>query len=250
MSFTMSFSARRVPWLLLGCALTALAILIGLGVWQLQRRAEKTAFIAQLRLEAAATPRQSWPLPGEPARELARFTLDGEYLAGKQAYVRVTLQPLGLALYVITPLKLDDGRVVLVNRGAIRAAVDGSAREASLPPQGRVSITGFRRVPEPRWRFGPPDDPARLIFAVRDPGLIGRALDVPADATALLEREHGGPVTDISAPLATQAEALIARIPNDHLNYAMTWFGLALTLIGVLVAFLRRKRQDSHNRDS
>ncbi|MGL4728208.1 MAG: SURF1 family protein [Bosea sp. (in: a-proteobacteria)] len=244
----MTLAAKRIPWVLLGCALTALAILIGLGSWQLQRRAEKSAFIAQLRAEALATPRDGWPRPGEAARELGRFTLQGEYVAGSQAYVRVTVEPLGLALYVITPLKLDDGRVVLVNRGAVRANVDGGPRAASVPPAGRIRITGFRRMPEKRWRFSAVDDPARLIFAVRDPALIGQALQVPADASALLELERTGAAADAAAPLATQAEALIARIPNDHLNYALTWFGLALTLLGVLIAFLIRKQHDGESR--
>jgi surfeit locus 1 family protein len=244
--------SRRPPWALLVSAAVALAILAGLGLWQLQRRAEKAAFIERLRIEAAAAPKEGWPKAGEPARALERRRVTGEYVAGAQAYVRVTLAPLGLALYVISPLRLEDGRIILVNRGAVRAAVDGSPRMAAPPPQGRVTLTGFRREPERRWLFSPADEPARKIFAVRDPALIGQALGLPADTTALLELEREPsageraahePAADPAAPLATQAEELIARIPNDHLNYALTWFGLALTLVGVLGALLRRRPQ-------
>jgi surfeit locus 1 family protein len=224
---------------MLAASLAALAILIGLGMWQLGRRAEKGAFLDRLRIEAQATPRQGWTDAGD----LARLAVRGSYLPGKEAFVRVTMPPLGLALYVITPFRLDDGRIILVNRGAVRANADGAPRAVAPPPGGMVTITGYRRTPERRWNFSADDEPGKLIFAVRDPALIARALGVAADESAMLELERApGAVADPATPLATDAQELIARIPDNHLNYALTWFGLALTLIGVMAAFLLRRR--------
>jgi surfeit locus 1 family protein len=231
---------RNASIAMLAASLVALAILIGLGVWQLNRRAEKGAFLDRLRIEAQTIPRAGWTDAGD----LARLSVTGRYLPGKDAYVRVTMAPLGLALYVISPFRLDDGRVILVNRGAVKANVDGGPRSVIAPPSGQATLTGFRRAPEKRWNFSAGDEPGRLIFAVRDPALIARALGVAADEGAMLELERApGAAADPQQPLATDAEELIARIPDNHLNYALTWFGLALTLIGVMAAFLLRGRR-------
>jgi surfeit locus 1 family protein len=230
----------RLPALaMLAASLVALAILVSLGMWQLDRRAEKGAFLERLRSEARSTPRAGWAEAGD----LARVSVTGGFIPGRDAFVRVTMQPFGLALYVVTPFRLDDGRIILVNRGAVKANADGGPRAIEPPPAGAVTLTGFRRVPEQRWRFSGRDEPGKLIFAVRDPALIGAALGIPADASAVLELERApGAVADPSRPLATDAAELIARIPDNHLNYALTWFGLALTLIGVMAAFLLRRR--------
>jgi surfeit locus 1 family protein len=231
---------RNASIAMLAASLVALAILIGLGVWQLSRRAEKGAFLDRLRIEAQTIPRAGWTDAGD----LARLRVTGSFVPDKNAFVRVTMAPLGLALYVITPFRLDDGRVILVNRGAVKANADGGPRAVAAPPSGSVTLTGFRRTPERRWNFSAGDEPGKLIFAVRDPALIARALGVPADEGAMLELERApGAAADPAQPLATDAEELIARIPDNHLNYALTWFGLALTLIGVMAAFLLRGRR-------
>jgi surfeit locus 1 family protein len=233
-------SGRLASLAMLAASMAALAILIGLGTWQLNRRAEKGAFLDRLRVEAKSTPRAGWTDAGD----LARLGVTGSFMPEKNAFVRVTMQPLGLALYVITPFRLDDGRIILVNRGAVRANADGGPRAIAAPPPGEVTLTGFRRTPEKRWNFSAGDEPGKLIFAVRDPALIARALGVAADEAAMLELERApGTIADPTQPLATDAEELIARIPDNHLNYALTWFGLALTLIGVMAAFLLRGRR-------
>ncbi len=229
---------------MLAAAMAAFAVLVGLGLWQLQRRAEKAAFLERLQSEAKAAPFQGWADAGAGARDLARVSVTGRFLADMQAHVRVTLPELGLALYVIQPFRLADGRIILVNRGAVKAGLDGRPQGLSATPEGDVALTGFRRAPERRWWFSPPDDPARLIFAVRDPALIGRALGLAVDEAAMLEAERTpGVAAAPDLPLATDAQALIARIPDNHLQYAFTWFGLAATLLGVLGAYSVGRRR-------
>jgi surfeit locus 1 family protein len=241
-------ATRFSSYAMLAASLAALAVLVGLGLWQLQRRAEKGAFLDRLRIESKTPAREGWRDEGE----LARLRVTGEFIGTSEAYVRVTLSELGLALYAIAPMRLADGRVILVNRGAVRALPDGTPLAHAPPPSGQVTLTGFRRAPERRWWFSPPDAPAKLIFAVRDPALIGRALGLAVDESAMLEQEReaavpagpGRPLAQpLVSPLATDAEALIARIPDNHLHYALTWFGLALTLVGVMVTYLIGRRR-------
>lgn len=236
-------------------ALAAFGVLIGLGAWQLQRMAEKQAFITSLAREAKGPARTEWAR----TPDFGRVSVSGRFIAGKTAFVRVTLPDGtasrpdgpgvggislgGLGLYVMTPLQRDDGTVILVNRGFVATGADGRAPAVSTP-EGHVTITGFRRPPEPRHWFAVADDPARLVFATRDPAVIAPALRVAADPAAFLEAERIGTGMEPGSPQGIEAEELLSRIPDNHLNYALTWFGLAATLVGVYLAMVLAKRRE------
>jgi surfeit locus 1 family protein len=226
-------------------AIAGFAVLIGLGAWQLQRLDEKEAFLGQLKRESKAAARSDWGA----TPPFGRVSITGSFVQGKTAFVRVTLpagqgaEPGGLGLYVVSPLKRSDGSVILVNRGFVRTGVENRPMEVALP-KGDVTITGFKRPPEPRNWFSVPDDMARLVFAVRDPAVIAAALAVDADRSAFLEAERSGDAVS-SGPLGVDAGELLARIPNNHLHYAMTWFGLAATLLGVYLALVLAWRREA-----
>jgi surfeit locus 1 family protein len=223
----------------------ALVILLSLGAWQLQRLDEKNAFLAGLAREAKEQPGTNW----DAVPDFGRAVLTGEFVAGSQAYVRATLPASsnsgGLGLYVMAALKLPDGRAVLVNRGFIPTGFDGRPPVVALP-DGPVRVVGFRRAPEPRQWFAAADEPARRIFAVRDPRVIGPAINIRAEPS-FLEAERSGPETRASGtiePLGVDAAELIGNIPNNHLQYALTWFGIAATLVGVYLAVVLARRRE------
>jgi surfeit locus 1 family protein len=237
---------RHSPILLLIVSAIGVAILCGLGSWQLQRRVEKEAFLARLAAQALATPAA---LPADlasapEALDLRRVSVSGTWLPQATATVRVVMGdasgtgrgPQGFGRYLITAMKLPDGRVLLVNRGfAPEQAV------AALPaPTGAATVTGFLRRPEAPNAFTPAADPARRDFHVRDPASIAAALSLTAEPM-MLDQERGPDARAL--PVGLDARELIARIPNNHLQYALTWFGLALTLIGVAGAFLWSQRR-------
>lgn len=227
----------------------ALVVLCGLGFWQVQRMGEKQAFLTRLAEQARATPA---PLP-EPARwagldldvaDLTRVSLSGTWLPQSTATVRVALpEPKpgtrgvgGFGRYLVTAMRLDNGAVVLVNRGfAPEAAV------ATLPaPTGRADLVGILRKPEKPNSFTPVANPATRDFHVRDPKAIAEALNLVA-APFLIEAERQPGA--LALPVGTDIAELIARIPNNHLPYALTWFGLAATLAGVFIVFVRAGRR-------
>lgn len=227
-------------------AVAGLAVLIGLGAWQLQRLDEKNAFLGQLARESKSEPRKDWAA----TPDFGRVSLTGRFVADKTAFVLVTLpegqgaRAGGLGLYVVTPLRREDGSVILVNRGFVRTQADNRAPSVKTP-EGVITLTGFRRPPEARNWFSVPDDVPRRVFAVRDPKVIAAALGVSADNNAFLEAERSSGISGAYEPQGVDADELLTRIPNNHLHYALTWFGLAATLLGVYLALMLSRKRDA-----
>lgn len=249
----MSAPVAARPRLLWPALLTVIgtAILCSLGSWQLLRMGEKRAFIERLQDEAAGQP-QALPASAEwqqldPAKlDLTRVQASGEFLPGGIASVRTTIaaggpgsrELSGFGRWIFQGFKLADGGVVLVNRGFVPE--QGFA--AMKPAVGSATVTGFLRAPEPRGSFTPADLPAQREFYTRDPAAIAASLDLPP-APFYLEAERSGDAR--IAPAGVDARELIGRIPDNHFSYALTWFGLALTLIGVFIAFALQNRRAS-----
>ena len=227
-------------------ALVVLAILLALGTWQLRRMAWKEGLIAQIGARAKAEP---VPLPPEAAwgtwspaeGEFRRVRVRGRFHHDLETRVH------GLApgdrpgaplqgAYVLTPLALDDGATVLVNRGFVPTELMDPARRAAGQVSGEAEVTGLMRASEARGLFVPESDPARGEWFVRDVPAIARARGLARVAPFLVEADAtpnpGG------WPRGGQ---LRLDLPNNHLNYAFTWYGIALCLVGVFAVFARRR---------
>lgn len=249
----MSVPSAVRPRLLWPALLTVVgtAILCSLGTWQLLRMEEKRVFIERLQAQAAGQP-ASMPASDEwqkldPAKlDLTRVRAGGEFLPGGIASVRTTIaaggpgsrELSGFGRWVFQGFKLADGGVMLVNRGFVPE--HGFA--AITPAAGPATVTGFLRAPEPRGSFTPADLPAQREFYTRDPAAIAASLGLPP-APFYLEAERSGDAR--IAPAGVDPRELIGRIPDNHFSYALTWFGLAATLIGVFVAFALQNRRAS-----
>lgn len=221
-----------------------LVVLLGLGFWQLQRKAEKEALIGQIiarsRVEPpAALPRSEDWTPA--ADEFRRVRVIGRFLHDKETLVHGLAAGAvpGRALqgfYVMTPLERSDGGTVLVNRGFVPTELKDPARREAGQAPGETTVIGILRGSEPRTMFVPAPDPARGEWYNRD--ILGIAAakglgDIPpflveADATA---NPGGWP----------KGGQLRVDLPNNHLQYAFTWFGIAGCLIGVFGVFAWRR---------
>ncbi|HEY5794374.1 MAG TPA: SURF1 family cytochrome oxidase biogenesis protein [Bosea sp. (in: a-proteobacteria)] len=244
--------ARRLLWPTL-LSLLGVAILCTLGAWQIARMAEKRVFIERLSAQAAGAPA---PMPAsstwaglDPARlDLTRVTAQGSFIEGPVAGVRTTIasggpgtrQLSGFGRWIFQGFRLADGGVVLVNRGFVPEGRLGEIK----PLSGPASVTGFLRAPEGRGSFTPSDLPAQREFYTRDPAAIAAALSLGPVAPFYLEAERQGDA--LTPPAGVDAKELIGRIPDNHLSYALTWFGLAATLIGVFAAFAWQGRRKAH----
>lgn len=225
-------------------ALVAFLVLIGLGTWQLERLAWKQDLIAKVEARIHQPP---LPAPDEanwsqvtfeadeyrPVQVQGRFRHDLEV----QVYALIDRTPTGgggPGYWVVTPLEMADGATILVNRGFVPPERrDPASRVQGLVP-GVVTVTGLLRLPEEAGLFTPGNDPARDSWFVRDPVAIGGAKGVlrvapffiDADATPVPGGLPQGGLTRIS-------------FPNRHLEYALTWYGLAASLLGVFLVYAR-----------
>ena len=204
------------------------AILVSLGIWQVQRLAWKEGVLADIEDRIAADP---VPLPDalDPARDAylpveVTGTLRPDYLQ-----VLVSQKTIGAGYRIIRPMLHPEGDI-LIDLGFVTTADASGLKFEEGPP---ITIVGNLQWPQEIDSFTPEPDLERNIWFARDVGAMAEALDtrpilvVRRDAPQL-----GGPLSPL--PVDTSA------IPNDHLQYAVTWFSLAAIWAGMSLYFIRR----------
>lgn len=222
--------------------LAGLAILIGLGTWQLNRKGEKDALIAQLEARAQAAPTSlddaiaRWR---EGDAEYLRVTVRGVLDHSKERYLYAPHQRYGTGYDVFVPLLVEgDGRYLWVNIGYVPEQLkDPSSRPAGAGDEA-VELIGRVRLSAKSGTFTPDNDVARNQWYWRDLGGMHASAFDPGQAGLIpffLEVESGA--NDKNADEWPKPGASKVTIVNRHFEYALTWYGLALTLIGVYVAF-------------
>lgn len=225
-----------------------IAVLLGLGFWQLERRVWKEELIARIEARtnalAVAIPSEGdWKNVSAERDEYRRVTARGAFRHDRevQVYTVVSEQKGRLAgpgYWVMTPLELNSGAAVIVNRGFVpldrRLPDNRSAGQVA----GQTTVTGLLRMPEQATLFSPENDPARNGWYRRDPGEIARALKLERVAPFTIDAD----ATPNPGGLPEGGRTRI-NFRNDHLQYAVTWFGLALALAGVFAAFAWQRLQ-------
>ncbi len=155
-STTRGKAARPSLWLAV-LSLTAFAVLIALGVWQVERRVWKLALIDRVeqRVHAAAQPIPSpvaWPAVSAASDEYRHVTITGRFLHDRETLVKAVTEE-GGGYWVLTPLRRDDGTLVLINRGFVPAERRDPSTRQDGNPQDPVEVTGLLRVTEPKGGF-------------------------------------------------------------------------------------------------
>ena len=234
----------RLRGLLLFTAFSAasLALLIGLGVWQLQRLEWKQGLIAQIEARAHAEPvtlkeAVTRAKAGEDVSYL-RVRVEGRFDNGKERYLYAVSDGTP-GWHVITPLETPEGEVVLVDRGFVPDAFKEPSSRAQGEINDAVSVTGLARAPEIQGLFIPDNEPAENRWFWRDLGAMSKSMfpaGAPDIAPFILEAER----SDIPGgwPLGGQTRL---DLPNNHLQYALTWFLLALCLVVIYVIYVRSR---------
>ncbi|MTI42943.1 SURF1 family protein [Roseibium hamelinense] len=226
-------------------AAAALVVLLNLGFWQLDRLAWKEALIEKVREDVTKPPvplpdHSQWTSAAPEQWDYTHVRVTGRFLPGAAFYYTALNDATGHydgpGYLVYAPFETLNGMVVLVNRGFIpQGLADGVAADATVPPDGQRALTGLLRVSEqPNWTT-PSASTETMIWFARDTNAMGNALGIEADKLAPysvdLDQVHT-PNTGLP-----QAGETIVRFKNDHLGYALTWFGLAATLVGVFLAY-------------
>ena len=229
-------------------ALTActVALLVGLGVWQLQRLTWKEGLIARIETRSKAAPmtlvRALAAARTNGDVDYMRVKVEGRFLNDKERYL-YALADGAVGWDVITPLKTAQGDILLVNRGFVPAEL----REPSSRPLGQteeqVTVTALARAPDTPAAFTPDNDPARNRWFWRD--LSGMAASMfPGDGTArvapfFLDAE----LSEVPGGWPRGGQTRL-DLPNNHLQYAITWFIFALAIAMIYVVYVRSKRRE------
>jgi cytochrome oxidase assembly protein ShyY1 len=223
--------------------LLTLALLIGLGVWQLQRRAEKHALIAQLTERLAAAPgampsAAQWSAltPGRDEFRRVRFSATYESRPDAMVYssgsaIRDDIS--GPGTWAFLPARLPDGGTIVINTGFVQNTMQDRAQQdravTRLITGAPVTLTGYIRFPESAGALTPQENVARRLWFTRDHLVMATALDWGEVAPFYIDLET--PVQENGIPKPGPLEV---HLKDDHLQYAITWFGLAGA---VLIAF-------------
>ena len=222
-----SLTRRIVAALAFG--LGGVAILLALGFWQLRRLEWKEGVLAEIsaRMEAPAVPVPQ--APTEAAQEYLHVSAEGRLTPG-EIHVYTSAPPRGVGYRVIAPLELADGRRILLDRGFVPIGEKDAPRLI-----GPIRVEGALLWPDDVDSYTPPPDLAKNIWLSRD---------LPAMAAAL-ETEPLLVVVEASDdPGAPMPMPVGVNVPNDHLQYAVTWFGLAAVwamMTGYMIWRIKRR---------
>ncbi len=279
---------RILAWVLLGAFLL---LFVSLGTWQLKRLAWKQDLIARVdaRIHAPPVPApapEQWAAVHAAQDEYRHVRLRGRLLHDREALVQAA-SVLGSGHWVLTPLETADGAIVMVNLGFVppdrrRPEARATAARPAAAPEGWVEVVGLVRMPEPGGAFLRNNDPAADRWYSRDVQAIARArgLDAGRVAPYFIDLTHAPEV--LSAPTAPWAEVprwqpppatageiavmqwasrqvqqfpmpglTVVAFNNNHLMYAITWYGLALLVLFAAAMLWRdgRRPRASDDRD-
>lgn len=230
----------------LAAALVALAILLGLGTWQVQRLGWKENLIATIEQRVTSEPRPlaeiEQLLASEGDVDYWPVTVEGTFRHEGERHFFATHEGKS-GYYVYTPLELQDGRLLFVNRGFVPFDLKDASKRQEGQVEGVARITGLARneLDGKPSMMVPDNDPAKNVFYWKDlQAMAGTSgvgqpdnylrFFVDADDTPNPGGLPVGGVTMIS-------------LPNSHLEYALTWYSLAAVLVGVLAVWLVRQRK-------
>jgi surfeit locus 1 family protein len=216
--------------------LLVLALLVGLGVWQLQRRVEKHALIAHLTERLAAAPGAlpqppQWNTltPGADEFRRVRFTANYEARPDAMVYssgsaVRTDIS--GPGTWALLPARLPSGETVVINTGFVQNTMQDRAQQdravTRLFTGQPVTLTGYIRFPESAGMLTAVENPAKRLWFTRDHLVMAKALGWGEVAPFYIDLEAPVPESGIPKP-----GPLEVHLKDDHLQYAITWFALA-----------------------
>jgi surfeit locus 1 family protein len=239
----MNSEKHAIRWGLHLSALTGLAVLLTLGTWQMKRLSWKEELLAAIETRMSSTPeplaaiedrfRQSGDVDYYPLKLTGTFINDGE-----QYFLSTFDGQSGWNIY--TPLQLADRRIVMVNRGFVPYDLRDPSKRPQSIQSGKSDIVGLARnaLDGKPSSLTPDNDPKSNTWYWKDLfGMAGNAKAVEAGLLPFFVDDW----TETKPDALPRTRTTIVSLPNNHLQYAITWYGLAAALAGVWIVFARTR---------
>lgn len=234
--------------------LVMVALFVGLGVWQLQRRVWKHALIAALtsRVTAAPVPLpepSQWPALTAARDEFRRVTFTATYRRAPDAMVysagsAVRPDVSGVGTWAFLPARLPSGESIVINAGFVPNTMQDLKVQdravAKLLTGGPATLTGYLRFPERPGLFTPAAEPNKRLWFARDHLEMARQLGWGQVAPFYIDLEQPLPADGLP-----KAGPLTVHLRDEHMQYAITWFSLALLVLIAFAAWLRGRWRTS-----
>ena len=166
--------------------------------------------------------------------EFRNLDLYGVFLHDKETFLTGRTYEGNAGFHVVTPLLLHDGRIILVNRGWVSEDYRDPAKRAFSQIDGKTSVTGILRRPGVKGYFVPENEPENGFWFTLVPSQINQHLALGDEAIDQFYADALRTSDVVTLPIAAKTKL---NLRNAHLSYAMTWYGIALALIGVYLAF-------------
>lgn len=226
---------RPVAWFFF---LAAFGTCMALGTWQVQRLAWKNGLIAQIAAANAQAPLTTLP---DDASELAvlqfrRAELKGEWLGGTEFHLTPRYWRDQFGYSIITPFKLADGRILLINRGWVPADKKAPETRPETAVHGHATLSGLVRVGAERSYFTPPSSPEKNLWFGRDVAQMAETARLTHVIPAMLDEVGEQDIAHLPIP----SDGTI-RLRNDHLSYLITWYGIAVGILVIFVVYHRKR---------
>jgi surfeit locus 1 family protein len=224
--------------------LPAVIVLLGLGTWQLDRLQWKNGVIAERAARAAAAaialPPAGLPLPAEALAGLdyRQATASGQFQHSREMYLAARTMQGAVGYQVVTPLQLADGGFVLVNRGWVPDERKDPATRPEGQASGNVTVAGAIRAPGRQHWLQPDNEPEKNVWFWSDLGAMAETAGIASDRLVPVFLEAGATPNPGGLPIGGQSKI---DLPNDHLQYAITWYGLAVALAAIYVVYHLRR---------
>ncbi len=258
-----SVTTSRTTIIAIACsALIAFAGFIALGTWQLYRLSWKRDLIARVEQRVHATPQaapepDAWQTITDKKDVYRHVSATGTYLADRDVRVQAVTE-LGPGFWLMTPLRLTSGALVLINRGFVLAPQNGSNRttatcaEGIIDDQHSVTVTGLLRISEPAGGFLRKNDPTAERWYSRDVEAIAQQKKLGVVAPYFIDADaYAGQLRRAASSDCPLGGLTVISFDNNHLVYAVTWFVLALMVAGAFGwnMIFRRRGSDAAQMD-
>lgn len=235
-------------YIFVGFMLALMVLFVVLGTWQVERLGEKERLIADVAARASAAPISlpavnEWPAFDFEPYDFRPVTLTGTWLKDKSVLVFTALGSArgtysGPGDWVMTPFALASGGVVFVNRGFAPQERAPAFLAGGDLPSGSVTLIGTSRMAEAVGGFTPTPDTGRRTDWVRNPERLRRLAGIDGAVAPVYVDLPAGP-----AGALPQGGETVMEFPNNHLGYAITWYGFALLVPPLLWLWIRRQRK-------